>query len=160
MRRSWFANAAMMSPNTPLLILLSAHWGERKGPIAQRWEGEVGALRRRTFPPHPGPLPPMGGEGAATGDAGCFKHRASLHRPVLVHRLDFAWPVAEPAEDFVGVLAEQRGAAVFRRRVVQVDRHPDLDVRAAGRMVEPHQHLAVVKRLVLVDVLCRQDRAA
>jgi len=42
-------------------IPLSAHWGEREGPTKR--EGEVGALERRTFPPHPDPLPPMGGEG-------------------------------------------------------------------------------------------------
>jgi hypothetical protein len=43
---------------------LSAHWGEREGPVAQRWEGEVGV--RRWFP-HLTPTlsAPRGGEGVA-----------------------------------------------------------------------------------------------
>jgi hypothetical protein len=32
--------------------------GEREGPVAQQWEGEVGAVGARDSPPHPGPLRP------------------------------------------------------------------------------------------------------
>src|SRR5580704_2502449 len=40
---------------------LSARWGEREGPIAERWEGEVGVLERLwNPPPHPGLLRPRG----------------------------------------------------------------------------------------------------
>ena len=44
---------------------LSAQWGEREGPVAQRWEGELG-IRKRPAIPHLTPaLPaPGGGEGA------------------------------------------------------------------------------------------------
>ena len=41
------------------LIFLSAQWGEREGPGAERWEGEVGALERPwNPPPHPASPPP------------------------------------------------------------------------------------------------------
>jgi predicted ATPase len=32
--------------------------GEREGPVAQQWEGEVGAVGAVRSPPHPGPLRP------------------------------------------------------------------------------------------------------
>ena len=44
---------------------LSAQWGEKEGPIAQRWEGEVG-IRKRPMIPHLTPALSAlgGGEGA------------------------------------------------------------------------------------------------
>jgi len=48
-----FANDSLMTP-------LRREAGERKGPIAQRWEGEVVSNQYR-FPPHPA-SPPSGGE--------------------------------------------------------------------------------------------------
>jgi hypothetical protein len=46
------------------LSALSTHRGEREGPIAQQWEGEVGT--RRPFPHLTAALSaPRGGEGAA-----------------------------------------------------------------------------------------------
>ena len=46
--------------DTPLS--LSAHWGEREGPSAQRWEGEVGACERLWNPPPHLTSPPPGAE--------------------------------------------------------------------------------------------------
>src|SRR5260370_33007407 len=45
-------------------------WGEREGPIAQRWEGEVGVGKRSGIP-HLTPTlsAPRGGEGVLKGPA-------------------------------------------------------------------------------------------
>ena len=36
---------------------LSTHWGEREGPVAKRWEGEVAMLRDSPTSPRPSPPP-------------------------------------------------------------------------------------------------------
>jgi hypothetical protein len=41
---------------------LSAHWGEREGPVAQRWEGEVGLFKGLCNPPPHLTSPPPGAE--------------------------------------------------------------------------------------------------
>src|SRR5580658_6266514 len=41
---------------------LSAHWGEREGPSARRWEGEVGMPRYLWNPPPRLASPPPGAE--------------------------------------------------------------------------------------------------
>ena len=43
-------------------ISLSAHWGEREGSGAKRWEGEVGTLGRLWNPPPHLTSPPPGAE--------------------------------------------------------------------------------------------------
>jgi len=56
---------------------LSALQGGEGGPVAQRWEGEVGAVGARQSPPHPSPLRPKGREG------GMAEQAMSQARPAL-----------------------------------------------------------------------------
>src|SRR5581483_9824125 len=126
----------------------------------------AGRAPRRAPPDRPGG--PSGGRrrAAVPSRDGCGGRALlaaawpALYRPLLAHRLDGVGIIAEPGENLVGMLAEQRRAAVLDRRIRQVDRHADLDIAAARRMVELDQHLAGIERLVLVDVLYRQDRPA
>src|SRR5215831_3685085 len=69
-----------------------------------------------------------------------------LDRPFLVHRRDLVLAVAEPIEDLVGVLAEQRRTLHLDRRVGKIDRRADLDIATAGRMVDVDQKAAFVER--------------
>src|SRR5580704_15157058 len=63
---------------------LSARWGEREGPIAERWEGEVGVLERLwNPPPHPGLLRP-GAEKEFSTYLRTSQRR--LHRPLALDR--------------------------------------------------------------------------
>jgi hypothetical protein len=50
------------------LISLSAHWGEREGPSAERWEGEVERRERLWNPPPHLTSPPPNGPRRAERD--------------------------------------------------------------------------------------------
>ena len=79
--------------------------GEREGPVAQRWEGEVGqAANRPGGPPHPALSPrPAGGEGKGTF--------ATKFRRFTKFVLELSADSLAP----VGKKAEVRGPGAFRR---------------------------------------------
>ncbi len=90
--------------------------GKGRRPSPWRWEGEVGSLL--TFPPYPGPLPPMGGEGEEP-DLSCvpsdIRERIE-HELALIERLDYARYFLT-VHDIVcfagsrGILCQGRGSA-------------------------------------------------
>src|SRR5713101_2976388 len=92
-------------------------WGEREGPIAQRWEGEVG-IGNRSGIPHltPALSAPGGGEGVLVGLPQVFGLALALGRGELLelflgHRLVHRFGGSFQLEDLpLAALGRERGA--------------------------------------------------
>ena len=105
--------------------------GEREGPTAQRWDGEVGAGKRSGIP-HltPALSAPRGGEGDGWAEA-VHTHGVATYTIVLdgpVSRLDFARALGSLAQDRGNDLLRVKGLVRFADRpqrpaVVQAAQH-------------------------------------
>ena len=84
---------------------------------------------------------------------------AGVIAPEPLISVDFARRIAEHlAQDFLGVLAEQRRALHLARRVRQLDRIADGQILAARRMIDLDHGAGLAQRLLLGDLLHREDR--
>src|SRR5712691_6046874 len=105
--------------------------------------------------------------GSSPGMTDCWLRRlgarAFLRRRDRARRLDLGdlrLAVAELlAEDYLGVLAEQRRAFHFGDRVRHLDRVADGEILAARGVVDLDHGAGLAQRRFLGDLLHRQDRA-
>src|ERR1700758_4497583 len=105
--------------------------------------------------------------GSSPGKTDCWLRRlgarAFLRRRDRARRLglgDLRLAIAELlAEDFLGVLAEQRRASHFGDRVRHLDGVADGEVFAARGMIDLDHGAGLAQRRLLGDLLHRQDRA-